>query len=205
MKRLAILGASGHGKIVAEIAELTGWKEVIFYDDAFPDVKAVGHWSVEGATEDLIADAERFSAAIIAIGDNRIRLEKSKYLISKKLTLATLIHSSSAVSKYAKIGAGTVVMAGAVVNSFSSIGIGSIINTASSVDHDCVIGEGVHISPGVHVAGGVKVGDLSWLCIGSIVKQCINIGQSTIVGAGAVVLDDVSDGSMVKGIPARAR
>ncbi len=203
MRRLAILGASGHGKVVAEIAELTGWDEVVFFDDAFPSVKKIGIWPVKGATEDLVTDADMYTAAIVAIGDNQLRLEKSKYLLSRGLKLGTLIHPCSIVSKYAEIDAGTVVMAGAVINPFVSVGVGSIINTSCSIDHDCILSEGVHVSPGAHVAGGVSVGEMSWLGIGSIVKQGVEIGASVIVAAGAVVINDVPRNSMVKGIPAK--
>ncbi len=203
LKPLAIVGASGHGKVVAEIAELMGWDEVVFFDDAFPAVKIIGEWSVQGTTEDLVAGIEGFSAVIVAIGDNQIRLGKTKYLLSEGFKLATLIHPSSVVSKYAKIEVGAVVMAGAVVNPFACIGVASIINTSCSVDHDCVIAEGVHVSPGAHIAGGVSIGDLSWLGIGCVVKQGIEIGALVTVAAGAVVVTDIPNNSLVKGVPAR--
>jgi len=203
VRRLAILGASGHGKVVAEIAELTGWDDVCFFDDAFPSVKANRNWSVKGTTEDLVTNMEGFSAVIVAIGDNQIRLDKSKYLLSKGFKLATLIHPSSVVSKYAKIEVGTVVMAGAVINPFACIGLGSIINTACSIDHDCMIANGVHISPGAHIAGGVSIGEMSWLGIGCAVKQGVEIGTSVTVAAGAAVITDIPNNALVKGVPAK--
>lgn len=203
MKKLAILGASGHGKVVAEIAELTGWDEVVFFDDAFPVLRTNGEWPVQGTTEDLVVGMEGFSAAVVAIGDNQIRLEKSKYLLSEGFKLETLIHPSSVVSKYAKVEAGSVVIAGAVINPFACIGLGTIINTACSIDHDCVIGEGVHVSPGAHIAGGVSIGELSWLGIGCAVKQGVEIGASVVVAAGAVVVTDIPSNSLVKGVPAK--
>ena len=203
MKILAILGASGHGKVVAEIAELSGWDEIVFFDDAFPEVNAVGEWRVIGATGDLLAERDKYSAAIVAIGNNGIRLDKSKYLIANGFELATLVHPSSTISKYAKLDEGSVVMAGAVINPFVSVGMSSIINTACSIDHDCVLGEGVHISPGVHIAGGVSIGDLCWLGIGAVVKQYIEISHSVVVGAGAVVVNNIDPNLLVKGIPAK--
>ena len=203
MRGLAILGASGHGKVVAEIAELTGWDDVCFFDDAFPSVKVNRNWSVKGTTEDLVTNMEGFSAVIVAIGDNQIRLDKSKYLLSKGFKLATLIHPSSVVSKYAKIEVGTVVMAGAVINPFACIGLGSIINTACSIDHDCMIADGVHISPGAHIAGGVSIGEMSWLGIGCAVKQGVEMGTSVTVAAGAAVITDIPNNALVKGVPAK--
>ncbi|MBV1928180.1 MAG: NeuD/PglB/VioB family sugar acetyltransferase [Gammaproteobacteria bacterium] len=203
MKTLAILGGSGHGKVVAEIAELVGWQDIVFFDDAFPAISSVGAWKVRGTTDDLVASADKYPAVIVAIGENAVRLDKSKYLYSKDFKLATLLHPCATISKYANVCSGTVVMAGAVINPFVSIGMASIINTSSSIDHDCMLGEGVHVSPGVHVAGDVSIGDLSWLGIGSVVKQCVEIGSSVIVGAGAVVVNNIAPNLLVKGIPAK--
>ncbi|MBV1928439.1 MAG: acetyltransferase [Gammaproteobacteria bacterium] len=203
MKALAILGASGHGKVVAEIAELMDWQDIVFFDDAFPVISSVGAWKVQGTTDDLVASVDKYPTVIVAIGDNAVRLDKSQYLCSKGLQLATLLHPGAIISKYANVCSGSVVMAGAVINPFVSIGMASIINTACSVDHDCRLGDGVHISPGAHIAGEVSIGDLSWLGIGSVVKQCVEIGSSVIVGAGAVVVNNIAPNLLVKGIPAK--
>jgi len=205
MKQLAIIGAGGHGKVVAEIAELVGWKDILFFDDAFPRIENVGVWKVKGTMNDLLACRDDCSSLIVAIGSNEVRLQKSNFLLSQGFKLETLIHPNATVSKYADIKAGTVVIAGAVINPFASVGMGSIINTSCLIDHDCIIGEGVHISPGANVAGGVEVGDLSWLGIGSTVKQGLKIGNSVVVGAGAVVVNNVPDNHVVKGIPAKKR
>ena len=205
MKRLAILGASGHGKVVAEIAELCGWKKIHFFDDAWPDVKKNGRWSVVGETNDLIDKIKEYDNAIVAIGDNAIRYEKSLFLISKGFELATLIHPAAIVSQYSNISQGSVVMAGAVINPFAEFGQACIINTSATIDHDCVIDNAVHISPGVNLAGAVKVGALSWIGIGASVKQCIQIGKNVVVGAGATVITDVNDDSVVIGTPAKPK
>jgi len=203
MKSLAIIGASGHGKVVAEIAELTGWDNVCFFDDAYPSLKSVGVWKVCGKSSDLFAEPARYTAGIVAIGDNGIRLEKTKKMQSQRMELATLIHPASTVSQYANIEEGSVVMAGAVINPFVTVGRASIVNTSCSIDHDCFIGEAVHISPGVNVAGGVSIGRLSWLGIGATVKQGVDIGCSVMVGAGAVVVNDIPRDCVVKGVPAK--
>jgi sugar O-acyltransferase (sialic acid O-acetyltransferase NeuD family) len=204
MKRLAILGASGHGKVVAEIAELCGWNEIHFYDDNWPAVSTNGPWNVLGNTEGLVKNSNAYNGVIVAIGSNPIRYDKSMYLLSQEFNLATLIHPFATVSGYSEIGQGCVVMAGAVINPFVKIGAASIVNTSATVDHDCTIGHGVHIGPGVNVAGTVIIGALTWLGIGSSIKQCISIGCQVVVGAGAVVVNNISDGLTVVGIPARA-
>lgn len=202
MKKIAILGAGGHGKVAAEIAELNGW-QVHFFDDDCSNIKQMSFWPVLGDEEKLINNMKDFFDVFVAIGNNQIRLEKTLHLRSLGFNLVSLIHPNSTVSKYASIGSGSVVMAGAIVNPFVEVGVSSIVNTASSIDHDCIIGNGVHICPGANLAGEVLVGDLSWIGIGSSLKQCIKIGIDVNVGAGAVVISSVPDYSKVKGIPAR--
>ncbi|MBE0484498.1 MAG: acetyltransferase [Bacterioplanes sp.] len=202
MKRLAILGASGHGKVVAEIAELNGW-DVVFFDDAFPSVTGLAHWSVIGNTDDLLTDLQCFDGCFVAIGNNRIRLDKQRMLAKKGATLPVLIHPSAVVSRYAKVEAGCVVMAGAVINPFALVQQACIVNTAATIDHDCVLAEGVHISPSANLAGAVSVGACSWVGIGASVKQCLKIGANVVVGAGAAVVLDIADNLTVVGVPAK--
>lgn len=203
MKRLAILGASGHGKVVADCAEMCGWESVSFFDDAWPDKQNNGKWPVVGDTNALLAHITEFDGVLVAIGNNAVREAKLRNFSARDAVLPVLVHPAAVVSRYAKIGAGSVVFAGAVVNVDCCIGRGAIINTGSTVDHDCVLGDAVHISPGAHLAGGVCVGDRSWVGIGSSVRQLVRIGCDVMVGAGAVVVADFLDGCTLAGVPAR--
>ncbi|SDS43927.1 sugar O-acyltransferase, sialic acid O-acetyltransferase NeuD family [Halopseudomonas litoralis] len=205
MKRLAILGASGHGKVVADCAELCGWESVSFFDDAWPTKQSNGAWPVIGDTSSLLVSLREFDGVLVAIGNNQVRGAKLQALSAQGATLPTLIHPSAVVSRYAVIGAGSVLFAGAVVNVDCQIGSGAIINTGATVDHDCVLGNAVHVSPGVNLAGGVCVGDRSWVGIGSSVRQLVRIGCDVMVGAGSAVVSDISDACVVTGVPARVR
>lgn len=202
MKRLAILGASGHGKVVADTAELCGWDEVVFFDDAFPNIKNNDNWKVVGDSEGLMESLSQYDGVVVAIGSNAIRTKKAKMIVAQGANLVSIIHLNATISQYADIGQGTVVFANVVVNAGVSIGQASILNTACTVDHDCVLGEGVHISPGAHIAGGVCIGPHSWVGIGACVKQCLNIAEDVVVGAGSVVVKDITRGSVVMGNPA---
>lgn len=204
MTKCAILGASGHGKVIAEIAELNGFKNIFFFDDRFPELTRLAHWSVKGSTADLLALVHKFDLVVVAIGHNATRLQKLQLLQQTGAKLEPLIHPSATVSGYAQLGKGTVVMANAAINAFASIGDGCIINTSASVDHDCVLADGVHISPGVHLAGGICVGEQSWIGIGAQVKQLIRIGSQVVVGAGSTVIHDIPDFQTVVGSPAVA-
>ena len=203
MKRLAILGASGHGKVVAECAELCGWQDICFFDDRWPELQLNGHWPVVGDTHELLSGCGDFGGVLVAIGNNDIRLAKLQLLIDAGATVPTLVHPSATVSRYSALGFGSVVLAGAVVNLDCQIGQGVIINTAATVDHDCTLGAGVHVSPGAHLAGGVSVGERSWIGIGSSVRQLVRVGVDVTIGAGAAVVADTPDACTLVGVPAR--
>jgi sugar O-acyltransferase (sialic acid O-acetyltransferase NeuD family) len=203
MKRLAILGASGHGKVIADAALLSGWDEVIFYDDAWPEKKQNGRWPVVGNTAALAEHSLPVDGVIVGIGNNSVRLEKTIEFALRALPLVTIIHPSAVISPFSTIGYGSVVLANAVVQVDTCVGMAAVINTSASVDHDCVLADGVHICPGAHLAGGVRVGMKSWVGIGSSVRQLIQIGSDVTIGAGAAVVANVADSVTVVGIPAR--
>ena len=203
MKRLAIYGASGHGKVVADCAVASGWGEVEFFDDKWPDLEVSGRWRVTGNLETLIQKMSSCDGVIVAIGDNKIRMEKIAYLESVNMPLVSLIHPSAVISQYAEIGVGAVIFAGAVINVDTRIGKGVIINTGATIDHDCDVDEGSHVSPGANLAGGVLVGKSCWIGIGASVKQGIEIADGVTVGAGAAVVSDINTPDItVVGVPA---
>nr|AOP02846.1 Sugar O-acetyltransferase [Streptococcus suis] len=197
MKKLAIIGASGHGKVVADIAEKNGYNDIIFLDD-YSTGECAGY-PIVGTSQNIekLSDFE----FIIAIGNNKIRDRLLNKLPPNKI--ATLIHPAAVISRRVQISEGTVVMAGAIINSDVSIGKGCIINTGSSVDHDCIVGDYVHVSVGAHVAGTVAIGSHTWIGAGATVVNNISITNDTMIGAGAVVVKDCRESGTYIGIPAR--
>ncbi len=203
MKRLALLGASGHGKVVADAALISGWDSVEFFDDAWPNRRMNGIWPVAGNSADLMARARDFDGVHVSIGDCEIRWKKHCELRTAGAMLVSVVHPAATVSRHATLGQGTVVMAGAVVNIDAAVGQACIINTGATVDHDCRIGDGVHIGPGAHLSGHVEIGQRTWVGVGAAVKQGLRIGDRVMVGAGAVIVHPVPDAQTVVGNPAR--
>lgn len=201
MTALGLIGAGGHGKVVADTARAAGWDDIGFFDPAFPERRHNGSWSILGTTpQDL---AQPWTGALFcSIGDNTIRAR-----IFDDLNLdasPVLCHPSAILSPSAQLGAGTLAVAGSIVNADAVIGRGGILNTACSVDHDCVLGDFVHLSPGVRLAGNVSIGARSWIGIGAVIREGIRIGSDVMVGAGAAVVSDLPDGARVAGVPAKA-
>lgn len=201
--RLAILGASGHGKVVADAADSSGWQEIVFYDDAWPDIRRNGPWPVVGDTVALTECIPDFDGVVVAIGHNRVRQAKQRELAASGARLVSIIHPSAAVSRYALVGEGSVVFANAAINVGAQVGVGCIVNTGAVVEHECMLGEFVHLSPNSVLAGGVQVGPLAWVGACASVRQLIEVGEGAVVGMGAVVTKAVPKEVTVVGNPAR--
>ncbi len=193
-----IFGCSGHGKVIAELAEMLNLKIEAFLDDS-PKGKHFGTIPIYNTTEKLSFDAN--SSLIIGVGNNKIRKMLSARFDYFKLF--TLIHKSAIISTSAKIENGTVVMANVIVNAEAQIGQHVILNSASIIEHNCIIGDFVHVSPGVTLSGNIIIGEGTHIGSGSTVIPGIKIGKWCTIGAGTVVLKDVPDGATVVGNPGR--
>ena len=209
MSGLLILGAGGHGKVVAETALASGVvSSVSFLDDRCTSLNAwlpVLGWPVIGPLVlSLQAEtAAQFDAAVVAIGHAATRLHWIQQLQNAGYHLPVLVHPTAWVSPSAQLGPASVVSAHAAVQAEASIGTGAILNTGCSVDHDAQLADGVHICPGARLAGEVNVGARSWIGIGASVIQQVRIGSDVTVGAGAAVVRDVPNKVTVVGVPAR--
>ena len=201
--RLAIIGASGHGKVIADAALLSGWSHISFFDDAWPDLKSNGIWNVEGDTKHLLEHLSDYDGVIVGIGSNKIRAEKLSLLHRHHANIVTIIHPQASVSSFAKISEGCVVFAQAIINAFAEVQSGCIINSGAVVEHDSMVGNYCHISPNAVLAGAVNVGHFVWLGASSSVRQCLSIGDFAVVGMGAVVTKNIPSHTTVVGNPAK--
>lgn len=200
--KLLIIGASGHGKVVADIALNMGkWQTIAFLDDDINLTSSMG-LEVIGRTNDISTYKDEYEI-FVGIGNNTTRQKLHEKLETLGASIPTLIHPNTVIGSEVVIGIGTAIMAGAVINCCTTIGNGCIINTGSTVDHDNVIEDFVHISPGANLAGSVHVGQGSWLGIGSVVSNNVNIIKGCKVGAGAVVIKDLIDEGIYIGVPVR--
>lgn len=194
MNRLIIIGASGHGKVIADIAVKNGYEDIVFLDDD-ESIKECAGFPVIGKSKDAKdLDGDK----IVAIGNAAIRER-----IQQEIETVTLIHPDAVIGRRVKIGKGTVVMAGAIINTDTVIGDGCIINTAASVDHDCFVDDFSHIAVGAHLCGTVHIGRGTWIGAGVTVSNNIVVCSNCTVGAGAVVVSNIDVLGTYVGVPAR--
>ncbi|MBN9655057.1 acetyltransferase [Halobacillus sp. GSS1] len=200
--KLIIIGASGHGKVVADIAlKMDNWNEIVFLDDKSINQSPL-ELDVMGKVDDSLHYIDEYEF-IVGIGDNKLRESIQSDLESKGARLATLVHPNAIIGFDVYIGNGSVIMAGAIINPSSNIGKGCIVNTSASIDHDNTLSNYVHISPGVHLAGNVKVGKSTWIGIGSVVSNNLYITTDCKIGAGAAVIKEINTPGTYVGVPAR--
>lgn len=198
-KSVVIIGASGHGKVVADIILKSGDSIRGFLDDN-SEINTIVGIPVLGK----ISEYKKYlnSEFIVAIGNPIIREKIVKQL--KEVHWYTAIHPGAILSRLeVKIGEGTVIMANAVINSCANIGKHCIINTGAIIEHDNILEDYVHISPNASLAGTVTVGRYTHIGVGACVKNNLNITKECVVGAGAVVIKPLVNKGTYVGVPAR--
>lgn len=202
--RVAIIGAGGHAKVVADAILASGMARPIGFFDDDPDLSGRSHFGlpVLGTTDrwkhhtlDMVA---------MGIGDNKARARQFEALKRAGVPIVTVLHPRATIGTGVSIGEGSVVFAQVVVNADAVVGENCILNTACTVDHDCVVEANAHLAPGTHLAGDVRVGTGAFLGIGAAVLPGRLIGEWAVVGAGAVVVRNVFPRQTIRGVPARA-
>lgn len=208
-KSYVLWGSAGHAKVLAEIIKNQGDKVVALFDNSVVDPALPGvpiYYGAEGffswaSAQDDLNDVSGLAAIGGALGRDRVAIHD--LFRSKGLRIPVLSHPSAIISPTAQIGVGTQLLSLSIVAADSCIGEACIINHRASVDHECVLGNGVHLAPGATLCGCVKVGDYAFIGAGAVVLPRLFIGQDAVVGAGAVVIHDVPAGATVVGNPAR--
>ncbi len=192
MGAIYIYGASGHGIVVANIAKKIGYSDIILVDDgdnpypSFNDIK-------DNSSIDIA----------FGIGDNRTREKLFKRVKENGFNIVTLIDPTAVIADSVTIGEGTVVMAGVIINPLARIGKGVILNSSSVIEHENIIEDFVHISPSVALSGNITIKRATHIGVGTSIVQGICVGENSIVGAGSVVVKNISSNSVAYGNPCR--
>ena len=200
-----IIGYSGHAYVVIDTLLSLDYKIAGYCEGEkkTTDPFQLSYFGDERDSDTLIRLRNR--NVFLGLGDNTIRQKVYNYLLENGINCASAIHQKAWVSPLATLARGTTVMPGAVINAMAVVGAAVICNTASVVEHECIIGDYVHLAPGAVLAGNVSVGEGTFIGANAVVKQGIRIGKNVTIGAGAVVTRDIGDGLTVYGNPAREK
>lgn len=202
-ERLVILGAGGHGRAVAALAEECGFRVVGFIDREAGPARP----EVLGRDADVRAlfAAGRFEGAVVGVGNAVLARRAGLFRLLREAGIAAppLVHPRAAVARSCRVSAGAVVFPGTVLGAGVEVGDNAVVYSGAVVEHDCRIGEHAYLSPGVILSGAVRVEAGAFLGSGAVVLPGLTIGEGAVVGAGAVVLASVRAGETVIGVPAR--
>lgn len=199
-EQVVIIGAGGHGKVVADIVLSCGDTLLGFLDDGEALPEKVAGIPVLGG----VSSYKEYPNAsfVIAVGNSAAREKIARTLDGVRWYKA--IHPAAVVSSLdTQIGEGSVIMANAVINPSAKIGKHCIINTAAVVEHDNRVGDFAHISVGAKLGGTVSVGNHTWVGIGAVISNNVFVCDNCIIGAGAAVIHDIKENGTYVGVPAR--
>lgn len=200
-----ILGAGGHGRVVADAAAQQVPARTLVATDRDP-ARCAGQLlpgvPLQAIEQALGPDHGQDSVRVhVAIGDNAARRREAQAIGAQRL--ATVVHPRACVSPHAQVGPGCFVAAQAVVAPGAQLGQGVIVNHAAVVDHDVRVGDFCHIAPGAVLGGGVTLGAGVLVGSGATVRLGLKVCDDALIGAGAVVCQDLTEPGVYAGVPAR--
>ena len=208
MKKIIIIGAGGHAKVLID-ALLADKKHVYALTDADNSLKGSKVFGIPviGTDEKILSYDKNDVLLVNGLGsthDTSLRKNIYNYWIAKAYHFKTVIHPSASISSLASLASGVQVLANAVINAGANISENCIVNSAAVIEHDCQISKHVHIAPNATVLGNVKIGAKSHIGAGATILQNLTVGEHCLVGAGAVVVKSVATGQKALGVPARS-
>lgn len=204
MQRVAIIGAGGHGREVAEIVrEAEGLLPALFMDDNPRLTGAVVDGLPVSSDWAWLETQKADLAVIVAVGIPAVARRLVQRCRELGLEFARAVSPGARISPAAQLGQGVMIFPGVIVNTGATIGDFSILNLGVTVSHDAAVGSYCNINPGARLAGNVVVEDDCYIGMGANVIQTRRIGQGSVIGAGAVVIRDVEPGVTAVGVPCR--
>lgn len=204
---IIIVGAGGHGRVVADALQAAG-RPVLGFTDNDHAAWGTTRCGAPVLGNDDVLKRHEPQSVLLANGLGTIRVSTLRRDVFLKFKaqgyrFATIVHPSATVSEHASIGEGCQVMARAVVQVGATVAANTIINTGTIVDHDCTIGAHSHLATGATLSGGVTVGENCHIGAGATIIQGVSLGDHCLVAAGAVVVRDAATRSRLAGVPAR--
>ncbi len=203
--RVLVYGAGGHGRVVLDAALRVPQLRVVGVLDDDPVLCGQKVLGVQVLGDRSILLQARFRACrvIVAIGNCALRERAADSVIVAGRAFATVVHPTAFLARGVRVDDGAAILPLAVVHTGATIGKHAIVNTGAIVEHDCRVGDFVHVACGARLAGAVVVGRGALIGVGASVAPGVRIGEMAVVGAGAAVVDEVLPGTLVGGVPAR--
>jgi sugar O-acyltransferase (sialic acid O-acetyltransferase NeuD family) len=203
---IVVVGGGGHAKSLISLLKKSGW-EILGYTDIQDKgpILQVPYLGDDSMLPDVLR-THKCCSAVIGLGKTdasaaRVRLQRE--ISALGFDSPVVVSPRAVVNEDVQLGAGTAVFDGAVVGSGTIAGSHCILNTNSTVDHDCRLGDHVHVAPGATVSGSVTLGDDCMIGAGATLAHGVSVSPSCLIGAGATVVADIDEPGVYVGNPAR--
>lgn len=204
--KLIIVGSSGHAAVIAEAATLDHNCEVIGIStkgEIHPLLTQFRKLQTDSEIRQIVSDNPG-CMFFVAIGDNYTRLKVGmEWILKWGIEAAIVVHPSAQVSASARVSPGSAILAGSHIGPNCVIGKFCLLNTLCSIDHDSIMDLGSSLAPGAILGGNVHLKHCSAVSMGATLKQGVEIGKNTVIGAGSVVLNSIDADSIAYGVPAK--
>lgn len=206
--KLFVYCAGGFGKEIMDVAIRSNisnyrWDEMCFIDDNASLSRDFYGTKILTLDQAISSYDINHIEVLIASGEPFIRKILFEKLKSKNVKLGSVIDTTCVISETAIMGEGLIATPYCSIASSAVVGKNVAINTKSIVGHDIVVGDQCVISSMVNIGGACVVGENSYIGMGTSIKEGVVIGKDVIIGMGSVVYNDVPDGVIALGNPAR--
>lgn len=207
MKNIIIIGAGGVGREVSLIIEKINklkatWNLIGFIDDNINSWnKIINEYQIIGGM-DLLETLPLDTYVVIAIANYNLK-KKIVNKINNKFKFATIIDPKVYIHDYMTIGEGTIIYEGAIITANIQVGNHVIISPKCGIGHDSIIKDYVSLLWNVNISGNDVIEEGVMMGSGSTIIQGKKIGKGSIIGAGAVVIDDIDSFTTAVGVPAK--
>jgi sugar O-acyltransferase (sialic acid O-acetyltransferase NeuD family) len=204
-RKIYIIGAGSYGEAMFELATHCGFEVVGFYDDDLAKQnQLIMGVKVVGTIKDVFSQEITGNNYAVAFGNNKLRTNIMNHIRERGGITPSLIHNSAEISKYAEVGIGVYIQPKAVIWTKVKIEDDCIVSPLTLICHHSILKKGSLLSNLSTIGSNIIVEEQVFIGMGSTIMTGIKkIGKNSIIGAGSVVIRDVSPNTVVAGVPAK--
>jgi sugar O-acyltransferase (sialic acid O-acetyltransferase NeuD family) len=208
MKNIVLFGGGLHARYCIDTIEKEAKYKIVGITDPYKEIGAdLYGYKVIGRQEDLLRLIPEYDiyGGLITIGDNWERKHAFDIIhgIKPDFVFVNTIHPSAHIGRDVEMGVGNVIMVASIINPGARIGNFCFVATAAHIEHDNIMQDFSSISAGSITGGKVEIGRYAAITLGVTVVDRLKIGENSVVGSGALVLENVPDNVLVYGSPAK--